>query len=819
MSTSSPMRSSSLSPPPHEVVESPTPVTVAQPSDGSEGDAAAPALPIPPQRRFSINADDGEADIPARNDSPSLYSGPSHARSAKRRHAHAHAHVHHAHAFPDRADSLRDVAVLAKLVDYRSNWYEDHRLSAQEIRERTKSLGWRKASAVAAFYERQNEILDGWREVDEILDSRFPEEVMRRFAIHDEATKRRQSSLDRKASRIRNGRLPGDSTDSEQDAPHRPADGRAYHRAFGPNDDLEGAHDALHFNVRGSKPLNRSLSEKAVSALSGFWFSTGSSTPDRGDVASVLERGHLQNRRASGPFPKGGEQQRLLDSDHAEEDGYKEDEEEGDEDEDEDDANGRPRRHGKRKHRGSRAAPRSRRGGRGGYGAIDATANRSATELYDRIREEVWQQELKRSESSATLSISQQRQAGIASARSGSPTVRDSARQIENIPEYGTLFSGGDGIASASANSAGRTDSQGAEAKAPSAHLRPAEAEGSLHRSHADERRSRPFSTHSAERQALLDAVPNRDKEEEASRAVQFAININLLVNVLLLAGKGIAVVSSNSVSLIASFVDSALDLLSTIIIFGTSKAIAYRSWRTFYKYPVGKKRLEPLGVVIFSVLMVASFCQVLIESVQRLAFVLRTGQEDPESAAALPWVGTAFMLATIGVKTAMWLLYRTSKSSSVRAVAQDAENDVVFNLLSLTFPLIGSKLRFPSLDPLGGIVLSVYIIYEWLHTLLETVQKLSGASASSEQVSKCIYLVTRFNSVRSVSAFELYHAGDECIAEVDVILPQSISLKEAHDLGEIITYCTESVEGVERAYIHLDYNVDGQAGHITTRG
>ncbi len=67
---------------------------------------------------------------------------------------------------------------------------------------------------------------------------------------------------------------------------------------------------------------------------------------------------------------------------------------------------------------------------------------------------------------------------------------------------------------------------------------------------------------------------------------MQFAININLIINILLLAGKGVAVLSSNSVSLIASFVDSALDLLSTIIIFATSKAIAYRSWRTIYKYP-----------------------------------------------------------------------------------------------------------------------------------------------------------------------------------------------------------------------------------------
>ncbi|EPQ25756.1 uncharacterized protein PFL1_06623 [Pseudozyma flocculosa PF-1] len=722
---------SNASPRDRPVVASPAPVTppaeqangiVPSTSNGNDdGDAHA---------NDDGNAADG---LPLfRYDSPSVHSGPSQRRSAK------HRHPHHGHAFPDRAESLRDVQALAKLVDYRSNWYEDHRLSADEIRDRTRALGWRKAAAVTAFYERQNEILDGWREVDEILDSRFPEEVMRRFAVHDDESKKRQKSLDRRASRIRNGRLPGESTDTDSDS------GSIRGGALYDGEDGD--------RRRGSRRLKRSFSEKAVSALSGLWFSSGSGGGG-GQAGSSgshdLESGGVSAAR--GRKRHAGQRRRPIidpDPDLAEEDedGYNEDEEEGDDDDDDDDDEddgGRAEAQALIKDRRRGRPSRSARG----YGAIrtppQPQQQRSATELYDRIRE-------------------------------------------EHAVAHGPRATAGTGLDPASA---------------------------------ASSRPNRPFSTHSAERQALLDSVPNRDKEEEASRAVQFAININLLVNVLLLGGKGVAVVSSNSVSLIASFVDSALDLLSTVIIFATSKAIAYRSWRTFYKYPVGKKRLEPLGVVIFSVLMVASFCQVLIESAQRLRTVLATGQTDPDAATALPLVGIAFMLATIGIKTAMWLLYRTSKSSGVRAVAQDAENDVVFNLLSLTFPIIGAHLGFPALDPLGGIVLSLYIIYEWLHTLFETLQKLSGAVAPPEQVSKCIYLVTRFNSVRSVSAFDLFHAGDDYIAEADVVLPQSISLKEAHDLGEIVTYCIESVEGVERAYVHLEYNALGQPGHLAMRG
>lgn len=52
---------------------------------------------------------------------------------------------------------------------------------------------------------------------------------------------------------------------------------------------------------------------------------------------------------------------------------------------------------------------------------------------------------------------------------------------------------------------------------------------------------------------------------------------------------------------------------------------IAQRDWRTEYQFPVGKARLEPIGVLVFSVIMIVSFVQVCVESLDRLL----TGAEN----------------------------------------------------------------------------------------------------------------------------------------------------------------------------------------------
>ncbi|KAL0240665.1 hypothetical protein I308_106464 [Cryptococcus tetragattii IND107] len=288
-------------------------------------------------------------------------------------------------------------------------------------------------------------------------------------------------------------------------------------------------------------------------------------------------------------------------------------------------------------------------------------------------------------------------------------------------------------------------------------------------------------------------------KAERREKLARLALNINTIVNVLLVGGKATAVLYSSSISLVASLVDSALDLLSTFIILGTSLAIGMKT--DAHKYPAGKRRFEPLGVLIFSVAMIASFVQVFIESFKR---TIGPPEDRPIDLGPL---GVGIMLATIGIKGTLWVWCSRIPSSGVQALAQDAENDVFFNTMSLAFPWIGSLLSWRLLDPIGGMILSAYIIVEWIKTLLENFANLSGKTASADQISRVLYLVSRFNPVLEIADIECYHIGDDLIVEVDVILPKTSSLHYAHDVGETIQCVIESLDGVIRAYVHCDYS------------
>ena len=143
------------------------------------------------------------------------------------------------------------------------------------------------------------------------------------------------------------------------------------------------------------------------------------------------------------------------------------------------------------------------------------------------------------------------------------------------------------------------------------------------------------------------------------------ATQINVIANILLLTAKCIAAFSSSSLSLIASLVDSALDLLCTLIIWTTHKLVQWRIRKLQHKFPVGRRRLEPLGIVVFSIIMIISFLQILQESVKKLL------PGGPREAATLPPVAIGALVGTVVVKGIIWIGCTRIKTTQVQALAQ----------------------------------------------------------------------------------------------------------------------------------------------------
>lgn len=290
---------------------------------------------------------------------------------------------------------------------------------------------------------------------------------------------------------------------------------------------------------------------------------------------------------------------------------------------------------------------------------------------------------------------------------------------------------------------------------------------------------------------------PNDEDADGGSSTVTVAIYINLVANAVLLAGKIAVIVLTSSLSVLASLVDAVLDFLSTAIVWTTTKLISQQDQ---YAYPVGRRRLEPIGVLVFSIIMITSFFQVALECLNRLT-------SGDHSIVRLGLPSIIIMASTVLVKFGCWLWCRMIKNSSVQALAQDAMTDVVFNTFSILFPILGHFFHVWWLDALGGLALSFYVIFNWSRTTATHIRHLTGAAASATDRNILLYLTMRFaKAIQKIQGIQAYHAGDKLNVEVDIVLDEDMSLRDSHDLGESLQYVLESVPSVDRAFVHLDY-------------
>ncbi|KAL3369507.1 hypothetical protein AABB24_010048, partial [Solanum stoloniferum] len=313
------------------------------------------------------------------------------------------------------------------------------------------------------------------------------------------------------------------------------------------------------------------------------------------------------------------------------------------------------------------------------------------------------------------------------------------------------------------------------------------------------------------EMDALADRgfVPGMSKEEreKLARSETTAIRISNIANMVLFAAKVYASVKSGSLAIIASTLDSLLDLLSGFILWFTAFSMQTPNP---YQYPIGKKRMQPLGILVFASVMATLGLQIILESMRTLIsdesdFSLTKEQEI--------WVIGIMVFVTL-VKLVLVLYCRSFTNEIVKAYAQDHFFDVVTNIIGLVAALLANYFS-GWIDPVGAMILALYTIRTWSMTVLENVNSLIGKAAAPEYLQKLTYLCwNHHKAIKHIDTVRAYTFGSHYFVEVDIVLPADMPLQEAHDIGESLQEKLELLPEIERAFVHLDYEYSHKPEH-----
>ncbi|XP_062093094.1 metal tolerance protein 9-like [Humulus lupulus] len=296
------------------------------------------------------------------------------------------------------------------------------------------------------------------------------------------------------------------------------------------------------------------------------------------------------------------------------------------------------------------------------------------------------------------------------------------------------------------------------------------------------------------------------DEVKQLAKSERFAVNASNIANLVLFAAKVYASIESKSLAVIASTLDSLLDLLSGFILWFTAYSMKNPN---HYNYPIGKNRMQPLGIIVFASVMATLGLQILLESIRHLVTKSAPQMNIEEE----KWM-IGIMVSVTVVKFFLMLYCRRFKNEIVRAYAQDHFFDVVTNSVGLAAAVLAVRYSW-WIDPTGALIIALYTMNTWARTVIENVWSLIGRTAPPDFLAKLTYLIwNHHKAIKHIDTVRAYTFGSHYFVEVDIVLPEDMILIEAHDIGETLQEKLEQLPEVERAFVHIDFEFTHRPEH-----
>ena len=281
------------------------------------------------------------------------------------------------------------------------------------------------------------------------------------------------------------------------------------------------------------------------------------------------------------------------------------------------------------------------------------------------------------------------------------------------------------------------------------------------------------------------------DKETRVSLAAW-------LINIVLFAVKITAGLLSGSLAVLSDAFNSLTDIISYLIIF---VAVRFSKQEPDADHPYGHRGAQPLAAFIVAVFQGVLAFEILKTAISNLAF--------GSPAVTITAFTFGALLFNIVVKSLMsFFLGKYGKefnSSSLKSISIDSRNDVLASFVAI-LGLIGVYMGDGIFDNGAAIIIAFYILYAGYKMAKESMGYLMSASPPPELLHEIRSAVEKVKGVKRVAKVSAHYIGDRVHAEIEVVIGAKVKPAEAHEIDVAVQGAAESLELVESAFVHLDY-------------
>ena len=280
------------------------------------------------------------------------------------------------------------------------------------------------------------------------------------------------------------------------------------------------------------------------------------------------------------------------------------------------------------------------------------------------------------------------------------------------------------------------------------------------------------------------------------SRLLRLATNASVATAAILIAGKLVAWAMTGSVSVLASLVDSMMDVAASLI---NLFAVRYALMPADHEHRFGHGKAESLAGLAQTTFIAGSAVFLILQAFDRLLH-----PRPLEDVGVGVGVMVFAILATLALLILQRHVIRVTGSTAIKADALHYTTDVLVNA-SIIIALLLSGYAWPGIDALFGLGIAGYILYSAWHIGHEAFQLLMDRELPDEQRQRIRHTALAHRQVRGVHDLRTRRSGHDIFIQMHLVLDDELSLFDAHEIGDEVEASIREIHPEADILIHKD--------------
>lgn len=284
---------------------------------------------------------------------------------------------------------------------------------------------------------------------------------------------------------------------------------------------------------------------------------------------------------------------------------------------------------------------------------------------------------------------------------------------------------------------------------------------------------------------------------ERLNNLKSFAATASISVSVTLCLIKAVAAVTTGSLSILSSMIDSLTDILSSSISFIAVK-FSNKPLTENHRYGYGKA--ESVSALMQAAFIAGSGGFILYDGIGR--FIKPT--PITQTTIGLWVMGISTLLTIFLITFQAWVVKKT-KSSAIQADSAHYTVDLLTNGAIVLSLIIVHYLDWQWFDSFTAIMISLYLLWNAAHIALGALEEITDHEVDNDIKKTIIEIVQEEKAIKGYHDFRTRVSGLIMFIEIHLEMDGNLSLAQAHDISDSVEAKIIKVFPFAQIIIHQD--------------